>query len=78
MLTEICDLIRAREFHPFVITTDDGNARPVHHVERIMVGDKNVVLLATDDLIEIIPECTSARYRSFLPVRSIRNKGETD
>ena len=55
MLTQIRDLIRAREFHPFVITTGDGNARPVHHVERIMVGDKNVVLLGSDDLIEIIP-----------------------
>jgi hypothetical protein len=45
----------AREFHPFVITTDDGNARPVPPVERISVSDKNVVLIGTDDLIEIIP-----------------------
>jgi hypothetical protein len=55
MLAQLRDLIRAREFHPFVITTNDGNARPVHQVERISVGDKNVVLLGTDDLIEIIP-----------------------
>ena len=55
VLAQIRDLIRAREFHPFVITTDDGNARPVPEVERISVGEKNVVLIGTDDLIEIIP-----------------------
>ena len=55
ILAQIRDLVRAREFHPFVITTDDGNARPVPQVERISVGDKNVVLIGTDDLIEIIP-----------------------
>ena len=55
ILTQIRNLVRAREFHPFVITTDDGNARPVPHVELISVGDKNVVLIGTDDLIEIIP-----------------------
>ncbi|MBV8097835.1 MAG: hypothetical protein JOZ31_01625 [Verrucomicrobia bacterium] len=55
ILAQIRDLVRAREFHPFVITTDDGNARPVPQVERIGVGDKNVVLIGTDDLIEIIP-----------------------
>jgi hypothetical protein len=55
VLAQIRDLVRAREFHPFVITTDDGNARPIPQLERIMVGDKNVVLMGTDDLIEIIP-----------------------
>ena len=55
ILAQIRDLVRAREFHPFVITTDDGNARPVPQVERISVGDKNVVLIGADDLIEIIP-----------------------
>lgn len=55
ILAQIRDLVRAREFHPFVITTDDGNARPIPEVERISVGDKNVVLIGTDDLIEIIP-----------------------
>jgi hypothetical protein len=55
VLAQIRDLVRAREFHPFVITTDDGNARPVQQVERISVGDKNIVLIGTDDLIEIIP-----------------------
>ena len=55
ILAQIRDLVRAREFHPFVITTDDGNARPVPQVERISVGDKNVVLIGIDDLIEIIP-----------------------
>jgi hypothetical protein len=55
VLAQIRDLVRARGFHPFVITTDDGNARPVPQVERIGVGDRNVVLIGADDLIEIIP-----------------------
>ena len=55
ILAQIRDLVRAREFHPFVITTDEGNARPVPQVERISVGEKSVVLLGTDDLIDIIP-----------------------
>jgi hypothetical protein len=55
ILAQIRALIRARDFHSFVITTDDGNARPVSQVERITVGDKNVVLIGIDDLIEIIP-----------------------
>jgi hypothetical protein len=55
ILLQIRDLVRAREFHPFVITTDDGNARPIHQVERISVGEKNIVLIGVDDLIEIIP-----------------------
>ena len=55
VLAQIRDLVRAREFHPFVITTDDGNARPVRQVERISVGERNIVLVGTDDLIEIIP-----------------------
>jgi hypothetical protein len=55
ILAQIRDLVRARKCHPFVIMTDDGNARPVPQVERISVGDKNVVLIGIDDLIEIIP-----------------------
>jgi hypothetical protein len=55
ILLQIRDLVRAREFHPFVITTDDGNARPIQQVERISVGEKNIVLIGVDDLIEIIP-----------------------
>jgi hypothetical protein len=55
VLKQIRDLVRAREFHPFVLMTDDGNARPVHQVERISVGEKNIVLIGVDDLIEIIP-----------------------
>jgi hypothetical protein len=54
-LGAIRDLVRTREFHPFVITTDDGNARPVQQVEQIGVGDNNIVLIGTDHLIEIIP-----------------------
>jgi hypothetical protein len=55
ILLQIRDLVRAREFHPFVITTDDGNARPIQQVERISVGEKNIVLIGVDDLIAIIP-----------------------
>lgn len=55
VIKQIRDLVRAREFHPFVLTTDDGNARPVHQVERISVGEKSIVLIGVDDLIEIIP-----------------------
>jgi hypothetical protein len=36
ILLQIRDLVRASEFHPFVITTADGNARPIQQVERIV------------------------------------------
>ena len=52
---QIKQLLNSRDFQPFVIMTDDGHARPIRSVDKILVGKNRIVVLTEDDdVFEII------------------------
>jgi putative endonuclease len=53
VLNEIQKMLKAEPFVPFVVTTKNGNARPVAHPEKTLVG-QYLVLMDEAGLFEII------------------------